>query len=84
MCVRTTRSEVTFSSPFRLPEISEVLPAGTYHIETDERAIEGNERTVFVRVATLLRLDAGGTSRTITISPASLAAALENDRPSNV
>lgn len=80
MEIRTTHSKATFAAPFRLPEVEEVLPAGTYEIETDEQIIEGNERTVFVRMATLLRVDIGGTSRTITISPDSLAAALENDR----
>lgn len=80
MEIRTTRSKATFAAPFRLPEVEEVLPAGTYEIETDEQVIEGNEHTVFVRMATLLRVDIGGTSRTITISPDSLAAALENDR----
>ena len=80
MEIRSTRSMARFAAPFRLPEVEEVLPAGTYEIETDEQIIEGNERTVFVRMATLLRVDIGGTSRTITISPDSLAAALENDR----
>lgn len=81
MAIRTTSSQVTFASPFRLPEIAETLPAGTYDIETDEEIIEGNERTVFVRVATLLRLTTGGTTQTFTIAPESLNAALAKDKP---
>lgn len=46
MDIRTTRSKATFAAPFRLPEVAEVLPAGTYDIETDEQIIEGNEHTI--------------------------------------
>lgn len=54
MAVRTTRTQVSFSAPFSLPEVDELLPEGTYDIETDEEVHQGNERTVCVRVATLL------------------------------
>jgi len=50
-----------------LSEIAEILPAGTYDIETDEQMIEGNENTVFVRMARRPRVDSGGTWRTLTI-----------------
>lgn len=80
MAVRTTRTQVSFSAPFRLQEVDELLPAGTYDIETDEEVHEGNERTTYVRVATLLHLRGRGWSRTVTINPDSLEAALRNDR----
>lgn len=80
MPIRTTRKQVSFRSPFRLPEIDEELPAGVYDVDIDEQAIEGNERTVFIRVATLIYLRGLGSTRTITIDPAGLEAALEKDR----
>lgn len=80
MAIRTTRTQVSFSAPFSLPEIDELLPAGTYEIETDDEVHEGNERRVYVRVATLLHLRGQGWSRTVTINPDSLEAALRNDR----
>lgn len=60
----------------------EEQPAGTYEIETDEEGIEGNGPTVFRRVATLLILKEPGRTRTITIDPAGLQAALVEDRAS--
>jgi hypothetical protein len=80
MTTRTTRSAVTFQSPFRVKGMSEQQPAGTYEIETDEEAIEWNDRTVYRRVATLLILKDTGQTRTVTIDPMSLEAALADDR----
>jgi hypothetical protein len=54
MAMRTTRSEVTFTASFNLPELEAPQPAGTYKVETDEEIVEGNERTVYVRRAILL------------------------------
>lgn len=80
MPIRTTRKQVSFRSPFRLAEIDGELAAGIYDVDTDEEAIEGNERTVFIRVATLIYLKGLGSTRTVTIDPAGLEAALEKDR----
>lgn len=79
MPIRTTRTHVTFNAPFTLPELDGVQPAGSYDVETDEEAFEGNGRTVYVRVATLLRVCSAGLARTVTINPAGLQAALERD-----
>lgn len=79
MPIRTTRTHVTFNGPFGLAEIDGQLPAGTYDIDTDEEVIEGNERTVYVRTATLIHVRGLGTTRTVTIDPSGLAAALRND-----
>jgi len=80
MAIRTICTQVTFTAPFRLPEIDGEQPAGTYDVETDEEAIEGNERTVYVRVATLIHLHTLGSSRIVTIDPKGLDAALLEDR----
>ena len=79
MATRTTRSQATFLAPFVLAELDEPQPAGTYDIETDDEIVEGNERTVYVRVATLLYLENRGTTRIVTIDPKGLQAALAQD-----
>jgi hypothetical protein len=84
MVIRTTRTQVTFNAPFTLPELDSVQPAGTYDVETDEEVIEGNERTVYLRVATLLHIRSSGATSTITINPAGLQAALEGDAASSL
>ncbi len=66
-------------APFTLPEIDGLLPAGSYDVDTEEEIIEGNERTVYVRVATLLYVRTPGTTRIVTIDPQGLAAALDQD-----
>jgi hypothetical protein len=79
MAIRTTRSRVTFNASFALPELDDPLPAGTYDIDTDEDVIEGNERTVYIRTATLIHIRGRGTTCTVTIDPSGLAAALQKD-----
>jgi hypothetical protein len=85
MALRTTKSAVVFAAPFTLKAVNgEILPAGNYEVETDEEVIEGNERTIYRRVATLLFVRSGGTTRTVTVEPLDLAQALANDRSSKV
>jgi hypothetical protein len=78
--VRTTKTTVTFRSAFRLTGFDGPEPAGTYDLEVDEEIIEGNDRTVYRRIATLLILRSGGTTRTMTVNQADLEAALARDR----
>jgi len=80
MALRTTSSTVTFASPFRLKDFTTAQAAGTYKVETDEEIIEGNERTVYRRVATLLYLHNGGSIRIRAVDPEDLEAALVRDR----
>lgn len=77
--MRTTRSQVTFNKPFQLAELDAPLSPGTYEIDTDEEVIEGNERTVYVRTATMIHVRRIGSTRTVTINPSGLAAALQHD-----
>lgn len=79
MTIRTTPTTVTFASPFRLKGVGEVLPPGSYRVETDEEAIEGNERTLFRRVATLLYVPLASGMRVCTVDPEELAAAIAAD-----
>ena len=79
MTIRTTKSRVTFNRPFSLKGVDGVQPPGSYEVETDEETIEGNERTVYRRVATILYLSAGGVTVSCAIDPDDLAAALARD-----
>lgn len=79
MPTRTTSSHVTFRRPFRLAEIDRELPPGTYEIVTEEDVIEGNERTVYIRAATIIWVRSLGSSRMVTIDPFGLEAALRQD-----
>ncbi len=77
--MRTTKTKVTFAHPFRITPDGETYPAGLYDVETDEEEIAGNDRTVYVRVKTLLFVKAGGTTSVHTVDPAALADALVCD-----
>lgn len=80
MATRTTSSSVVFSHPFTLKGVEGCQPAGTYDVDTEEEVIETLNRTVYRRVATLLIIRGIGITRTVTIDPADLLAALERDR----
>lgn len=79
MALRTTRTSITFKAPFRLAALDEGLPAGVYDIDTEEEIIEGNERTVYLRVATLLYVRTNGMVQTLTIDPKELQLAIDTD-----
>jgi len=79
MTLRTTRTSIAFKAPFRLAALDETLPAGVYDIDTEEEIIEGNERTVYVRVATLLNVRTHNMVRTVTVDPDQLQAAFDAD-----
>lgn len=84
MPIRTSKKTVTFRRPFVLGGFDETLPAGVYHVETDEELLEGISFPAFRRVLTLIHLQARsshpGVARTLTIDPNELDAALERDR----
>ena len=79
MSTRTTSHRLTFRSPFKLKPIEGTLPPGSYAVDIDEREMAGLERSAFVRVATLFTVARGGTSRTYTVKPSDLDAALLAD-----
>lgn len=84
MTIRTSKMIVTFRSPFVLGGYDEVLPAGSYDVETDEELLEGISFPAYRRISTLIHLHAPpgqpGLMRTLTIDPSVLDAALERDR----
>lgn len=80
MSIRTSRSTVTFNAAFSLRNVSGALPAGSYEVETEEEIIEGNDRTIYRRVATLLYVRTAGMTRACTVDPQDLGAALARDQ----
>lgn len=86
MTVRTTKSTVTFANSVVLGDFDEVLPPGAYDLETDEEVVEGLSFNAYRRVLTLIHLPAKpgrpGLSRTLTIDPNELDAALKRDAAS--
>lgn len=86
MTVRTTKKTVTFVNSFKLGDFEEVLPPGTYDVETDEERLEGLSFHVYRRILTLIHLPAKsgnpGLSRTLTIDPNELDAALKRNAAS--
>lgn len=71
---------MTFSAPFHLPGFEALLPAGTYVVEMDEEAIEGQFHTAFRRTATTVRIQTGATIEHHRVDPQDLEAALRQDR----
>ena len=84
MTTRTSKKTVTFRRPFVLGGFDEVLPAGAYHVETDEELLEGISFPAYRRILTLIHLHAKpchpGRTRTLTIDPNELDAALKRDQ----
>lgn len=77
MTVRTTRKAMTFAAPFHLPGFESLLPAGTYVVETNEEAFEGNVHTVYRRTATTIRIQRGTCIEHHAVEPEHLKEALE-------
>jgi hypothetical protein len=83
MTIRTTRKTITFTRPFCLNKAEELLPPGTYALDTDEELIDGLSFLAYRRIATLLHLPSisskSATSEVVTVDPVELEAALDRD-----
>jgi len=83
MTNRTSEERVTFNRTFYLPSVEEVLPPGTYLVETEEEQIDSLSFVAYRRVATTIALPAlgaeTGSRQVITIDPSELAAARAKD-----
>jgi hypothetical protein len=84
MTVRTRKKEVTFARPFVLGGLDEVLPAGAYIVETDERRVNGVSFLAYRRISTRIHLPAASGNpalgRTLITSPEALEAAVMRDQ----
>jgi hypothetical protein len=83
MTMRTTKSIVTFTKPFRLGMFGDQLPAGRYPIETDEELLEGVSFPAYRRTATMMQLIADPLHPSVTevavVDPQELEEALAAD-----
>ena len=86
MTVRTTKKTVTFTQPFTLGDLNEIFAPGTYNVEIDEELLEGLSFYAYRRIRTLVHFPQksahSGLSRTLTINPNELDAALKRDAAS--
>lgn len=84
MTTRTTSKTVSFKKQFMLESVGELLPAGTYAVETDEVPLEGISFIAYRRIQTLLHVPGRPADRArasvLTIDPEELEAALQRDR----
>ena len=55
------------------------MPAGTYAVDTEEEGVEGNEHTIYRRVATTLLVETPGRIEHRLVDPQALDAAVESD-----
>jgi hypothetical protein len=83
MTVRTTKKTVIFENSFTLNDFDEILPPGSYNVETDEELIADLSFPAYRRTLTLIHLPAKpghpGISRTLMIDPNELDEALKRD-----
>lgn len=74
-----TERRVVFRHPFTLGAAAETYPAGSYVVETESCAYEGNEHTANVRTSTVLVLNTPTGTRDVHVNGSDLDAALRAD-----
>jgi len=86
MTRRTSRSTVTFTKPFRLSALDEVLSAGTYAVESEEELVDGLSFVAYRRVSTVMLVPGGPGGpvqmQVVPVDPTELEAALQADAES--
>lgn len=81
---RTISTNVEFHRPFTLTGLDGPQPPGIYRVETYERLLDTVSFTAYQRISTSIELPgpSAGMTRTATIDPDELAAALTRDSAS--
>jgi len=84
MHTQTRRKTVTFARSFQLDGLDEMLPAGTYNVESENDVLDGMFLPDCLRTSVLIQLHtmpgSSGYSQTMTVSWEALEAALLRDR----
>lgn len=84
MAARTSHTSVTFEHAFTLSNLNEILPSGTYEVETDEERLEGLSFEAYRRTLTVIHLPSltgnPDMTRALSIDPDDLEAAIQKDR----
>ena len=76
---RTTSKTVTFKRPFVLDGFPELLPAGSYTVDTEEEPLDSMLVMAWRRVSTTLRVRVDGATECRAIDPDALHEALMRD-----
>ncbi len=79
MTSRTTAADVTFKREFKLPDMVNAMPPGTYLVETDEESLDNTSSLAYRRVATRIHVTKPGLIEVFTIDPKDLQDALARD-----
>src|SRR3546814_19467865 len=81
---RTQTGTVTFARPVVLAGLDEIVPAGTYAMETDEELVDGASFAAWRRVLVLIHMPPDprhpGRESTLSLETGVLAEALARDR----
>lgn len=84
MTIRTSSKFVIFNHPFKIGTLSELQPAGSYQVDTDEELIEGLSFVAYKRILTIIHLHSktklNSLTRALTINVKDLEIALQEDR----
>lgn len=87
MTIRTSSKFVVFKHPFTIGALSELQPAGSYQIDTDEELIEGLSFIAYKRILTIIHLHSRNKlkniTRALTVSARDLETALKKDSVKN-
>lgn len=88
MYMHTRKKSVTFLRDFKLGSLAEILPAGTYEVESEEDVLDEMFLPDCLRTSVLIHLQptvaSPGLSRTLTILWRELEAALIGDKVPSV
>ena len=69
MTTRTSSKQVTFRRPFLLSGLTDMQPAGTYTVDTEEELIDALSFSAWKRVATVMQLTRGGATEYLPVDP---------------
>jgi hypothetical protein len=83
LTIRTTRSVASFSEPFSLRGVEDVLSPGDYNVYFEDELVQGLSRAAYRRVSTILQIPSISSpqeqSRLVSISATDLEVALMKD-----
>jgi len=87
MTTRTSSKILNFEHPFIIGTLTELQPAGSYRVDTEEELIEGLSFVAYKRISTVIHLHSKSKlktlTRALTITPKDLDIAVRKDKAAN-
>jgi hypothetical protein len=80
---RTTQRTVNLASAFHVQQTGNLIPPGEYELQTTEAIHEGNDRSAYTRVSTVLIVPTAGGRRYCEVDPADLEESLRHNAPTS-